>query len=396
MNFLICRPRLVLSALAIICLGVITLIYPSNGLVLANDDSLDDGKLVTIHDRGVEKVFVSRANTIGEALKEANISIDAKDIVEPFVDQEMVASDYQINVYRARPVVVVDGAVKTKVMTAYQTAVQIAESANIKLYDEDRTELSQADGLVNGGAGLQLTVDRATPFNFDLYGETKVVRTQSDTVAEMLKEKNIKMGDNDRLSVDLNTKIIDNSSIRLWREGKQTISVEEEIAYEVDKIRDGDREIGYKEVRTVGEKGTRTVTYELLIEKGKEVSRTEIASLTTKEPKKQIEVIGVKRKVGNPAENKQYARAIMGDYGFGDDQWTCLENLWSHESGWNQYVVNSSSGAYGIPQALPGSKMGAGWQDDPAVQINWGLKYIKDRYKTPCGAYNQWRSENWY
>ena len=95
------------------------------------------------------------------------------------------------------------------------------------------------------------------------------------------------------------------------------------------------------------------------------------------------------------------ARALMGDYGFGDGQWSCLDQLWNGESGWRYTATNSSSGAYGIAQSLPGSKMGsvaADWRTNPVTQIKWGLQYIRSSYGTPCGAWNAWlsRSPHWY
>ncbi|MET3567066.1 MULTISPECIES: lytic transglycosylase domain-containing protein [Microbacteriaceae] len=86
---------------------------------------------------------------------------------------------------------------------------------------------------------------------------------------------------------------------------------------------------------------------------------------------------------------------MMQARGWGDDQWGCLDTLWSHESGWRVNASNPS-GAYGIPQALPGSKMGPGWETDASVQINWGLGYIAGRYGTPCGAWGVWQSQGWY
>jgi hypothetical protein len=76
-----------------------------------------------------------------------------------------------------------------------------------------------------------------------------------------------------------------------------------------------------------------------------------------------------------------------------------LDQLWAHESGWNQFAENPSSGAYGIPQALPGSKMvsaGADWRTNPATQITWGLGYIRDRYGSPSAAWSFWQANNWY
>jgi len=86
-------------------------------------------------------------------------------------------------------------------------------------------------------------------------------------------------------------------------------------------------------------------------------------------------------------------------YGWGADQFSCLDSLWTRESGWDVHAENPTSGAYGIPQALPGSKMGAygsDWADNPTTQILWGLAYIRSSYGSPCGAWSEFRSRGWY
>jgi hypothetical protein len=88
--------------------------------------------------------------------------------------------------------------------------------------------------------------------------------------------------------------------------------------------------------------------------------------------------------------NRATGCALLLDDGFGIDQFPCLNKLWNKESGWNAHAENKGSGAYGIPQALPGSKMGtvaSDWKTNPATQIKWGLGYIKGRYNSPCGAW---------
>ncbi|WP_353813872.1 hypothetical protein [Agromyces sp. SYSU T00266] len=102
----------------------------------------------------------------------------------------------------------------------------------------------------------------------------------------------------------------------------------------------------------------------------------------------------------NPSGAQATARDLMASmYGWGDDQFGCLVDLWNKESGWNVYAQNPSSGAYGIPQALPGDKMataGADWATNAATQITWGLGYIAGRYGTPCGAWSHSVSVGWY
>ncbi|MEV6816497.1 lytic transglycosylase domain-containing protein [Micromonospora sp. NPDC051296] len=91
--------------------------------------------------------------------------------------------------------------------------------------------------------------------------------------------------------------------------------------------------------------------------------------------------------------------ALMIDAGFEIDQFPCLDKLWNKESGWNPKAHNRSSGAYGIPQALPGSKMasvGDDWQSNPVTQIKWGLGYIEGRYGTPCKAWTHSQNKGWY
>jgi hypothetical protein len=94
-----------------------------------------------------------------------------------------------------------------------------------------------------------------------------------------------------------------------------------------------------------------------------------------------------------------YAVNRFAQYRWGADQWQCLSQLWKRESNWNERARNISSGAYGIPQALPASKMAAAGSDyltSPFTQIRWGEDYIAGRYSSPCGAWDHWQRLRWY
>ncbi|MFI7097811.1 transglycosylase SLT domain-containing protein [Streptomyces sp. NPDC050161] len=94
------------------------------------------------------------------------------------------------------------------------------------------------------------------------------------------------------------------------------------------------------------------------------------------------------------AETQAIARQMIPG-----EQFQCFSNIVSHESGWNYQATNASSGAYGLVQALPGSKMssaGSDWQTNPATQIKWGLNYMNSRYGSPCGAWQFWQANSWY
>ncbi|MGW4799399.1 aggregation-promoting factor C-terminal-like domain-containing protein [Nonomuraea sp. NPDC004297] len=96
--------------------------------------------------------------------------------------------------------------------------------------------------------------------------------------------------------------------------------------------------------------------------------------------------------------NKSIAKPMVTARGWDRTQFICLVKLWARESGWNHRAANGS-GAYGIPQALPGRKMsasGGDWRTNPRTQIKWGLSYIKQRYGSPCRAWGHFQSHHWY
>ena len=101
-----------------------------------------------------------------------------------------------------------------------------------------------------------------------------------------------------------------------------------------------------------------------------------------------------------PLGAKKVARGIlMDEYGFAEKEYKCLNQLWTQESNWNYKSRNKKSGAHGIPQALPATKMNVvstDWRTNPVTQIRWGLRYISIRYETPCKAWAKHKRSNWY
>jgi len=289
-----------LFSLIVLAISVMLVSYAQ-----AASQSLSSGqRLITVHDGGSDRGILTSASTLRAALTEADIHLDPNDMVEPGLDQPLVATNYDINIYRARPVTIVDGAVRKKIMSPHQTAQQIAEQAGLQLQKEDATEMTANTDIVSQGAGVQLKIDRAISLTFMMYGKKTTVYTHKTTVAELLEEKGIKLAENDTVSVPLETKITKDMVISLWREGIQTVTLEEPVAFEVEKILDADQPIGYRQVKTPGEAGLRAVTYEVDARGGQEISRKEIQSITTKEPKKQVEIVGAKPPVGGLTKSK--------------------------------------------------------------------------------------------
>jgi len=337
---------------AVVFLLVAVFISISNNTFAQSSNTTADGRLITIYDRGTEQTILTHGLTIGDALREAGVAVDKNDVVEPSIDQEMVSTNYQVNIYRARPVIIIDGNIRQKIMTPYQTAEQIAKVAGITLYNEDTTKVSLADNL-SDGAVLQLTITRALSVNLTLYGKTTLLRTQAKTIADMLGQMSITLGDNDHASLALDANITEGMSLRVWREGKQTITVDEAVDFDIATIDDANQSVGYREMQTFGEKGERTVVYEILIQDDIEISRTEIVSVIIKQPITQVEKVGVKGKYNTPSENEDITWDFLLSQGFSRIQTAGIMGNLMQE---HRFNTSDVTGGLGIVQWTGGRR----------------------------------------
>lgn len=135
-------------------------------------------------------------------------------------------------------------------------------------------------------------------------------------------------------------------------------------------------------------------------QKAAEDAAAAAAAAAAAEAQRRAEAVAALAAANTPEGAKATARQLAASqYGWGDGQFSCLESLWTKESGWNYQAYNAGSGAAGIPQSLPGSKMasaGADWQTNAATQIAWGLGYIAGSYGTPCAAWGHSQATGWY
>ena len=260
----------------------------------STSDGARSGRLMTFYDRGHKRVILTHAQIVADALQDAGITVGSGDVVEPQVTTKLVATDYTVNIYRARPVIVVDGAARQKVMTAAQTPKDIVAAASSELRDEDKVTFAPNPDIITDGASVVLTIDRATPFTLKLYGKVLAAYTQAKTVGDMLKQKGIKLAATDTVSVDKAAPLTAGMTVEIWREGVQTATVEELVDFSVRIVQDADHPIGYRAVQTPGVSGKKNVVYEITAKGGREISRKAIQSVITQEPKEQVEIIGVK------------------------------------------------------------------------------------------------------
>ncbi|MFC2574715.1 MAG: G5 domain-containing protein [Candidatus Saccharimonas sp.] len=348
----------------------------------ADERSLAVGEhIITVHDDGQSKGFITKKQTLREALAEAAIKLDRNDRTEPNIDERLVANSYNVNIYRARTVVVKDGSQLTKIITSYRTGKQIVKQAGIAVRDEDILTLSQSNSPMRDSAAEVLSIKRATPFNFDFYGKKTISYTQAKTVGEMLAEKHIKMSANDVIVPNKDTKISRGMNVRLYRNGTQTVTVDEDIQFETEQIKDVNRDKGYKEIQTKGVNGKRTVTYEINVQNGVEVSRREINSNVIQQPVKQVEIIGAKTSAtfnGSFAEALARLRSCEGSYtsDTGNGYYGAYQ---FDKSTWGNF------GGYNNPAQAPADVQDQkawetykrrGWQPWPSCKIKMGLQDI--------------------
>ena len=392
---------LILLALAI--MGLLFAIMNHNQSIFAdtaNDyaatQDSSDNHFIDIFD-GENKITVrSDASTVGEILQRADIEINEGDIVEPALDTEINEQDFNINIYRSRSILVVDGDTKKIVSTAATTPEAIVKDAKIKLLEADEVELVTYDNLLETGSLFAYKVNRAKSINFTFYGKEMTIRTQAETVQELLDERGIEITDKDSwISMDRSAKLAEGTQLEIYRQGTQTVTVEEDIPFTERTSYDYDMDYGQTKITQAGKNGKKTVTYDIEMKNGQEVSRKVVSEVVTEQPVEQQVTVG--RKVNLPSGSHEDWMAAAGiapsDYGY-------VEFIISHESGWGYMKYNySGSGAYGLCQALPGSKMasaGDDWQTNPITQLRWCNGYAVGRYGSWAGAYNFWITNHWW
>ncbi len=254
-------------------------------------------KIVTIYDKNQKRTVLTERNTVAEVLVQAGIVLDKFDLIEPSLETE-ISDGFNVNIFRARPLTVIDGEREIKLLTPYQLASDIAKAAGLELYNEDRVEFGLNSFGLSSDIGATMTIYRATAFNLNFFGKNSVVRTQAQTVGEFLSQKQIKLGANDKMNLTENAKIVSDMTLEIWQEGEQEITTEEEVAFSVRSVKNYEKPVGYKEIQQAGKKGKRLVTYKIEIRNGQEVARVELRSVVTEEAVEQIEVIGAKSSGG--------------------------------------------------------------------------------------------------
>jgi uncharacterized protein YabE (DUF348 family) len=363
--------------------------------------------VIVSHDK-TQQTVPTRAKTVGELLEKLNITLNSGDVVEPGKTTPIIGDNFRINVYRAVPVTVIDGATKTFTYSAAQTPRSIVKQAGVTVYPEDDLTLAPTQNfLTDSSIGDRLVINRATPVNVNLFGTPVVMRTHAQTVGDLLKEKNISLGDGDSVQPSASTTLTSDMQVFLIRKGKQVVSEQQAIAAPQQVVEDASLSFGTTVVRQQGAAGVKVVTYELDLQNGVEVARRQIQEVVTQQPV--TEIIARGKAVSIPSDKQ----AVMALAGIGSGNYAYVDYIVSHESGWCPTKVQGQSGScpayapatiptnlgYGLGQATPGTKMatfGSDWKTSAVTQLKWANNYAVSRYGSWAAAYNHKVSAGWW
>ena len=355
-----------------------------------------DARVVHVHVNGDKRTLPTRAETVDDLLKRLDITIHEGDIVEPNKDTAILEDDFTVNVYRARPITIIDENEHKTVLTAHQSSRAIVEEAGIDIHPEDKLDISVPENIAQEGLfSEKLEIQRATTVQVSLYGQEVEIRTHANTVGELLAEKDIEYSE-ESVFPEPETLLDETEKVFITEVGREIAVAEEEIEPSEEFVDDPNLPSGETEVREEGRPGKRIVVYELN-EAGEQIDV--LREVVIVNPVNSVVARGTQVVITNPSENVQIGEEMAAERGWTGGEWNCLYQLWQRESGWQTTVGNPVSGAYGIPQSLPGEKMataGDDWRTNPRTQITWGLGYIEGRFGSPCGAWNFFLANNWY
>jgi resuscitation-promoting factor RpfB len=349
-----------------------------------------DSHVVFLFDKGKRQTVDTKAQTVGDLVDRLPLHLVKQDVVEPSSDTPIVEDNFRINIYRARPVTVVDSGNKTVTLTAQRSPRVAAQNAGLIVYPEDKVNFAPGD-LKHNILGEQVEVDRATPIFFNLYGTALTVRTRAKTVADLLAEKQIKLVSGDSVQPAAETPVSPNLQVFVMRSGTKIVTTEEAIPAPIQVVQDASLSFGTTVVRQPGAAGKRVVTYQIQMQNNQEVGRTLIQQAIVQDPVPQVVARGTTVSITGSHDSWMAAAGISsGNYGY-------VNYIISRESNWNPASLNGS-GCAGLGQACPGSKLAAacpGWQNNPVCQLGYFSGYAS-KYGGWGGAYNFWLSHGWW
>jgi uncharacterized protein YabE (DUF348 family) len=354
----------------------------------------NDNKVVQLYIDGKTRTIPTRAVTVRDMLDRINVSVSEGDVVEPSLDTPIGSERFNVNIYRARQVTVIDeSGKKTIAKTAESTPDMMARSAGYTIYAEDRVLVDTPNqALKDGVIGAKIVIDRATPVKMNLYGTTYDVRTHAETVADLARERGIDYTNSSILPAP-ETPVQPNQLIFITDPGKQIATTEEIIPNEEEIINDQGLEVGTTQVRTEGASGRKAVVYEIR----PDGSRVVLQEITIATPAKRVVVKGVKSKAPKTSVAADKS-TLMSQAGISSDQHSSADFIISRESGWRP-AARSANNCIGLGQKCNAASLMSAcpnWETDAVCQLRHFNQYAVGRYGSWDRAYTFWSVNHWW
>ena len=359
-----------------------------------------------------QRVVPTLATTVGDMVKRISLVISEGDVIEPALDTPILEDNFRVNVYRARPVTIIDNDKKTLVNNAASTPRSVATQAGLTVLPEDEISFVPVENILADGIAQKLVIERSQPLLLNVYGTLSPIRSRSKTVGDVLAEKNVQVAKDDTVVPAVDTKITPNIQVFVTRVGTQIATEESAIPADVEVIDDPSLSFGTTVVRQAGSPGKKLTTYKIDLQNGVEAGRTKLQEVIVTAPIKQVEAHG--KAVAIPIDKE----GLMAQIGIVASDYPYVNYIISRESGWchtkwqgqvgscpagfaHLYAgdeTNPSLG-FGLCQSTPAIKMasaGADWQTNPITQLRWCAGYAQGRYGSWAAAYNHWVNyHNW-
>jgi uncharacterized protein YabE (DUF348 family) len=373
------QPR---NILAIGLLISIVSLGPASGRLPVSAGATADSKaLISLYADGQQHIFSTDDKTVGDVLRHEGVKLAEGDLVEPAADSVVPRGQFNINVYRARPVLVQDGLQTYRLNNAYQSPRLLALAAGLIIHPEDsfRTEII-TDVAGNGAVGEKVTVERAKPINVKVDGKLRLIRTQARTAADALATSGVVLGASDTVSVPRTAPVTAGMSIAITRVTEAVVTLTQVLPRPVQKIADPKTLKGQTAVKEAGSDGQKTVVYRVHYKDGVETGREAIQTVSETKPVPKVIVEGTKVMFAGSVEHwRPLVEAAAAQYGLDPNM---MLRIMMCESRGNASAVSNfvvmGQHPTGLFQFLPSTWRANGGTDDNifdgALQIQIAAK----------------------
>jgi resuscitation-promoting factor RpfB len=255
----------------------------------------DSGRMVSLYADGQKRLFSTDAATVSEVLKRAALKLNRGDLVEPDLDMPLSKGQFNINVYRAHPVLVMDGVTAHRITSAYQSPRLLALAAGLKVFPEDEYKTEVITNIVGDNAiGDKVTLVRAKPLAVQVDGTTRHLRTQEETLGGALKHAGIALGLKDTVSAPLTSQVLPGETVAVTRVSEAVVTLTEAIPHQTQTITDPSILKGQTQIKTKGADGSTTTTFLIHYTNGVETGRQALKLVNQVAPVTQVVVLGTK------------------------------------------------------------------------------------------------------